>query len=183
MLLNKNDSSNQLIHLTSQPFRNFLFNHHQFLIAKQNSNFIQTEQFNKLDPKIASFFKNLNLFEQNNDVRSTNSLANNLTVAGAYTQTDINQQFEPEVASLDFVVKVYKDVPLDIAIIMFGYIMPLLLIITIIFNSMIVIVLSQKHLRTPTNMVLLTMAIFDMLTLIVPSPWYFYAYFLGKSRF
>ena len=181
MFLNLSDSTpNQLIYSTapatiSKPFRNFLFNH-QFLIA-QNSNLIQAEQFNKLDPKIALFLKNFNfnLLDQSN---------NQTASVGAYTQTDSDQFEELEhVNNLDFVVKISKDVPLDVAIIMFGYIMPLLLIITIIFNSAIVIVLSQKHMRTPTNMVLLSMAIFDMLTLMFPSPWYFYAYFLGKFFF
>ena len=168
------NSSNQLNqrHSTNitQPFINAFLSSHQFLIAAQNStnstNQIQAKQFSRLNPKIALFLKNL--FEQN--------VGTNQTIE-AYRQYDVK---EPEVDTLDSIVKVNKDIPIDIAIFMFGYIMPLLLIITILFNSMIVVVLSQKHLRTPTNMVLLAMAIFDMLTLVTPFPWYFYAYFLGE---
>ncbi|CAG2114270.1 unnamed protein product, partial [Medioppia subpectinata] len=58
--------------------------------------------------------------------------------------------------------------------------MPFLLIITIIANTLIVIVLAQTHMRTPTNLVLLAMAIADLLTLLFPAPWYFYMYTFGN---
>lgn len=80
---------------------------------------------------------------------------------------------------LEYLVNVNRDVPLVYALVMFGYIMPFLLLLTIVFNSLIVIVLSQKHLRTSTNLVLLAMAISDLLTLLFPAPWYFYMYTLG----
>ncbi|XP_015783782.1 sex peptide receptor-like [Tetranychus urticae] len=80
---------------------------------------------------------------------------------------------------IGLVVNVTKDYPLEYAIIMFGYIMPFLLIVTLITNSLVVIVLAQREMRTPTNLVLLAMAISDMLTLLFPSPWYFYNYTLG----
>ena len=38
---------------------------------------------------------------------------------------------------------------------MYGYIMPFLLVITIIANTLIVVVLSKRHMRTPTNFVLM----------------------------
>lgn len=167
MLLNKNNSSNGPFDyptsITGLLSKNFSFDH-QFLIAN-NSSYIQ-------DPKISLFLQYLS---QHGEKRTINQ-----TFADAYKQSNLIQEEILEVDNLNFVVKINKDVPLDIAILMFGYCMPLLLIITVLFNSMIVIVLSQKHLRTPTNMVLMSMAIFDMLTLMFPAPWYFYAYFLGK---
>lgn len=42
--------------------------------------------------------------------------------------------------------------------------MPALVAITTFTNTFIIIVLSQKHLRTPTNAVLLSMAVTDLLT-------------------
>ena len=177
MFLNRTDSSNPPIQSAqsnfSRPFREFLLSQ-QLLAAQPNASLIQPEQLEKLNPQIALFLKNLNLFEQNDD------RAVNQSIAGAYIQSSLPESYSPVVTNLDSVVKVYKDVPLEVAICMFGYIMPLLLIITILFNSMIVIVLSQKHMRTPTNMVLLVMAVFDMMTLMFPAPWYFYAYFLGE---
>jgi hypothetical protein len=60
---------------------------------------------------------------------------------------------------------------------MYGYVMPVLVAIAFMSNSFIVLVLSQKHLRsvfvpmhlryvfrTPTNLVLLSMAVTDLLT-------------------
>lgn len=170
MFLNRTESSNQLIHLAvapgnfTRPLREFLLNQ-QFLIAGQqaNASLVQPEQFDKLNPQIALFLKNLNLFEQNDD-RGANQ-----SVAGAYVQSNLPESYDPIVTNLDSVVKVYKDVPLEVAIFMFGYIMPLLLIITLLFNSMIVIVLSQKHMRTPTNLVLLVMVSHRLLLALIQS--------------
>lgn len=47
------------------------------------------------------------------------------------------------------------DSPLDYAMPLYGYCMPFLLIITIISNSLIVLVLSKKSMATPTNFVLM----------------------------
>ena len=82
-------------------------------------------------------------------------------------------------SEINYLVNVTADVPIEYAMVMFGYIMPFLLILTIISNSLVVIVLSRKHMITPTNIVLLAMAISDMLTLLFPAPWYFYMYTLG----
>lgn len=53
----------------------------------------------------------------------------------------------------------------------YGYIMPVILLITLICNTLIIIVLSKKHMRSPTNMVLLAMAFSDLLTISFPAPW------------
>ncbi|KAG9508671.1 Sex peptide receptor [Fragariocoptes setiger] len=79
----------------------------------------------------------------------------------------------------DMIVNITREYPFDYATIMFGYIMPLVLILTIITNTLVVMVLAQRHMRTPTNIVLFAMAIVDLLTLLAPSPWYFYTYTLG----
>lgn len=47
---------------------------------------------------------------------------------------------------------------------------------------MIVVVLSRPDMRTPTNLVLLSMAVADLLTLVFPIPWYFYLYTLGYYK-
>ncbi|XP_014666718.1 PREDICTED: sex peptide receptor-like [Priapulus caudatus] len=59
---------------------------------------------------------------------------------------------------------------------MLGYICPLLILITIVFNTLVVIVLFKKHMRTATNMLLTAMAISDMLTGVVNLPWWIYYY-------
>ncbi|CAJ0934682.1 unnamed protein product, partial [Mesorhabditis belari] len=75
-------------------------------------------------------------------------------------------------------VNISSLVPLDWAIPLYGYMMPFLVIITTITNCFIVIVLSQKHLRTPTNGVLLAMAITDLMTGLTSIPWFIYYYTL-----
>lgn len=77
-------------------------------------------------------------------------------------------------------LNVSRDVPETLGVLLFGYGLPILLVLTIITNLLIVIVLSQVHMRTPTNIVLLAMAIADLLTLLVPAPWYIYLFTFGN---
>lgn len=79
----------------------------------------------------------------------------------------------------NMILNVTKDFPLPYAKFMFGYMMPVLLLITLITNSLVVMVLTKPHMSSPTNTVLYTMAIVDMLTMLSASPWYFYIYSLG----
>jgi neuromedin U receptor 1 len=62
----------------------------------------------------------------------------------------------------------------------FRYIAPFLLATTIVANTLIVVVLSRRHMRTPTNIVLMAMALCDMFTMLFPAPWLFYMYTFGN---
>ena len=84
--------------------------------------------------------------------------------------------------NITFLLNISRDVPEDLGVVLFGYVLPFLLVATLITNLLIVLVLSQAHMRTPTNLVLLAMAIADLLTLLSPAPWYFYLYTLGNHR-
>ncbi|VDM46640.1 unnamed protein product [Toxocara canis] len=75
-------------------------------------------------------------------------------------------------------INISDSVPLDWALPLYGYLMPVLVALTSITNSFLVIVLSQKHLRTPTNYVLLAMAVTDLLTGLTSVPWFLYYYTL-----
>lgn len=77
-------------------------------------------------------------------------------------------------------INVTCELPIDYAVPLYGYIMPFLLIITIIANTLIVVVLSKRHMRTPTNVVLMAMALCDMFTLLFPAPWLIYMYTFGN---
>ncbi|KAH9416027.1 hypothetical protein DERP_000523 [Dermatophagoides pteronyssinus] len=68
-------------------------------------------------------------------------------------------------------------------VVLFGYITPIFFLITFAANILIVLVLSRPTMRSPTNLVLLSMAVADLLTLIFPVPWYFYMYTLGYYKF
>ena len=61
--------------------------------------------------------------------------------------------------------------PPELTVPIYGYIMPMVLLVTFICNALIIIVLSKKHMRTPTNLVLLAMAVSDLLTIVWPAPW------------
>lgn len=54
--------------------------------------------------------------------------------------------------------------------------MPIIVAITLATNSFIVLVLSHKYLRTPTNFVLLAMAVSELLTGLSCLPWLLYYY-------
>lgn len=62
----------------------------------------------------------------------------------------------------------------------YRYIAPFLLATTTIANTLIVVVLSRRHMRTPTNVVLMAMALCDMFTMLFPAPWLFYMYTFGN---
>ena len=77
-------------------------------------------------------------------------------------------------------INITTEMPISYAVPLYGYIMPFLLIITIIANTLIVVVLSKRHMRTPTNVVLMAMALCDMFTVLIPAPWLIYMYTFGN---
>lgn len=84
--------------------------------------------------------------------------------------------------SNDSVYNITKIVPIEYAKVMYGIMMPILVVITLISNSLIIMVMTRRHMQTPTNLVLLWMAVADLLTLLFPSPWYFYMYTLSNHQ-
>jgi hypothetical protein len=65
-------------------------------------------------------------------------------------------------------------------IILQGVCAPLIIIISIVLNSLIAVVLLQKHLRSPTNILLLAIAFYDTLTGLFPFPGYIYVFTFRK---
>ncbi|XP_055844789.1 sex peptide receptor [Episyrphus balteatus] len=72
------------------------------------------------------------------------------------------------------------DTLLAYSIPLYGYCMPFLVMITITSNTSIVLVLSKRSMATPTNFVLMAMALCDMLTAIFPAPGLSYMYTFGN---
>jgi hypothetical protein len=60
--------------------------------------------------------------------------------------------------------------------------MPIIVAVTLATNSFIVLVLSHKYLRTPTNYVLLAMAVTELLTGLSCLPWLLYYYTLSGYK-
>jgi hypothetical protein len=65
-------------------------------------------------------------------------------------------------------------------IILQGICAPLIIIISTVLNSLIGVVLLQKHLRSPTNILLLAIALYDTLTGLFPFPAYIYVFTFQK---
>ncbi|VDK17485.1 unnamed protein product [Anisakis simplex] len=74
------------------------------------------------------------------------------------------------------VISISAQVPLSWALPLYGYVMPFIVTVTLATNSFIVLVLSKKDLRTPTNYVLLAMALSELLTGLSCFPWLLYYY-------
>ena len=123
--------------------------------------------------------KLLLLFDWNNN--STDKMVNDTMTQIRFNHSNTSLMLSPNQLIPDL-INITQSTPLEYAMVMYGYIMPFLLLLTIVANTLIVLVLAQKHMRSPTNLVLLWMAVADMLTLVCPSPWYFYMYTLGYHR-
>ena len=70
--------------------------------------------------------------------------------------------------------------PSTFLIILQGFCAPLIIIISTVLNSLIAVVLLQKHLRSPTNMLLLAIALYDTLTGLFPFSVYIYVFTFKK---
>ena len=64
----------------------------------------------------------------------------------------------------------------------YGYISPILAVINVITNSLVCVVLLKRNMRSPTNTILLFMALSDMLTGVTPVPAFVYFYTLKKYK-
>ncbi|XP_037932351.1 sex peptide receptor-like [Teleopsis dalmanni] len=118
-----------------------------------------------------------------------NSTANNSQMFLDYNGTDYSYQqynnFSERCQMFDLNTNMSYwnltcDTPVDYVEPLYGYCMPFLLVITVVANSLIVLVLSKKSMATPTNFVLMGMAICDMLTVIFPAPGLWYMYTFGN---
>jgi hypothetical protein len=65
-------------------------------------------------------------------------------------------------------------------IILQGVCAPLIIIISTVLNSLIVVAFLQKQLRSPTNILLLAIALYDTLTGLFPFPAYIYVFTFKK---
>uniref|UniRef100_A0A1Y9IVJ8 G-protein coupled receptors family 1 profile domain-containing protein n=1 Tax=Anopheles minimus TaxID=112268 RepID=A0A1Y9IVJ8_9DIPT len=63
---------------------------------------------------------------------------------------------------------------------LYGYCIPVLLLITLAANSLIIIILKKRTMASPTNFILMAMAVCDMFTLLFPAPGLMYMYTFGN---
>ena len=77
-------------------------------------------------------------------------------------------------------MNISREFPIDYAYTLNGLFMPILIVITMIANTLVVLVLAKRKMRSPTNTVLLCMALSDLFTVIPPAPWLLYMYTFGN---
>ncbi|XP_066956831.1 sex peptide receptor-like [Macrobrachium rosenbergii] len=116
---------------------------------------------------------------------SFTTLDDNITQDDGHVYPDlcgnnVSQGGNPNVSGFHRYINVSEQYPLELAMPLYGYAMPFLLIITTIANTLIVAVLWQRHMRSPTNAVLMAMALSDLLTVVFPEPMFFYMYTLNN---
>uniref|UniRef100_A0A0N5BC34 G_PROTEIN_RECEP_F1_2 domain-containing protein n=1 Tax=Strongyloides papillosus TaxID=174720 RepID=A0A0N5BC34_STREA len=69
--------------------------------------------------------------------------------------------------------------PIWLAKPIYGYAVPIVTLISLLTNSIAILILSNKSLRTPTNHILLTMATSELCTAFSSMPWVLYYYTFG----
>lgn len=78
-------------------------------------------------------------------------------------------------------LNVTLDYPLADSDLIYGYVIPMMTVVTLVTNTLIVIVLSRPDMRTPTNIVVMAIAITDVIIMIIPAPWYVYLFAMGNK--
>lgn len=63
-----------------------------------------------------------------------------------------------------------------------GIVSPPIILLTVVTNVLVCLVLVKKSMRSPTNALLVAMAMSDMLTGLLPLPCFLYFYTLGNYR-
>ncbi|CAI5454233.1 unnamed protein product [Caenorhabditis angaria] len=66
--------------------------------------------------------------------------------------------------------------------VVYGQIFPVLVLLAVFANAAVAIVLSKKHMVTPTNVVLKYMAIAELLVGLVPLPWTLFFFTMGNYQ-
>ncbi|KAK6033255.1 7 transmembrane receptor [Ostertagia ostertagi] len=77
------------------------------------------------------------------------------------------------------IVNISQSQPPWLARPLYGLAAPAIILVTLVTNSFVIVVLSNKNLRTPTNYILLSMAITELMTGLSSCPWFLYYYTFG----
>ncbi|OWF55404.1 sex peptide receptor-like [Mizuhopecten yessoensis] len=93
-----------------------------------------------------------------------------------------NNSFENVTTDAPFLLDLTVSFPIRYAVPLLGYFSPVLILITLVTNTLVVIVLLKKHMRSPTNAILAGMALSDMFTGLFPLPVFLYFFGLGNYK-
>lgn len=61
-----------------------------------------------------------------------------------------------------------------------GYLMPLIAAVTLVNNALVLVILMRRQMRSPTNALLIALAVSDTLTCVCPVPCFVYFYTVGQ---
>ncbi|XP_060086233.1 sex peptide receptor-like [Ylistrum balloti] len=94
----------------------------------------------------------------------------------------VNNSFENVTVDIaPYVLDLTNSFPIRYAVPLLGYFSPVLIFITLVTNTLVVIVLLKKNMRSPTNTILAGMALSDMFTGLFPLP--VFLYFFGMDHY
>lgn len=134
----------------------------------------------KMDVNTTNFIDTSTIYLSSTNISISSSTTPSFhQLVSTNNQTDEENSTTTAAPPMEY-LNITTEMPIAYAVPLYGYCLPFLLVITVVANSLIVIVLSKRHMRTPTNMVLMAMALCDMFTLLVPAPWLIYMYTLGN---
>ncbi|XP_046562162.1 sex peptide receptor-like [Haliotis rubra] len=69
-----------------------------------------------------------------------------------------------------------EEAPVDLAVPLMGYAAPAVVFLTLVLNAVVVVVLTRRRLRSPTNVILVSIAVCDTFTALFSLPGYMYTY-------
>lgn len=161
---------------SSLPSFNCSAHYSRFSSSSRSSN---NNNNNNINPIIAS--ANGTITHNSNFDNNSFIINNNHTIdAGAGSNTD-NSIINDDMNGT-FVVDLAGSYPMKHATIIFGYITPFVVAISVMTNVFVVAVLTRKHMRSGTNIILCSLAMVDLFTILSGSPWYLYIYTLGHYK-
>ncbi|XP_067684111.1 sex peptide receptor-like [Haliotis asinina] len=69
-----------------------------------------------------------------------------------------------------------EEAPVDLAVPLMGYAAPVVVFLTLVLNAVVVVILTRRRLRSPTNAILVSIAVCDTFTALFSLPGYMYTY-------
>lgn len=107
-------------------------------------------------------------------------MTDNLT---ASKDSNFSDECEGSFSNITNIELANNTLPSDLAVPLYGYALPIIVILTLVANSIIITVLTRRHMRSPTNVLLIAISLSDLMTLITPAPIFFYMYTLGHHEY
>jgi len=93
-----------------------------------------------------------------------------------YTSDEEDWDYTLNLTHQRFHLNLTNFTPIEYAIPLLGYAFPALFIIIVVTNTLVMVVLSKRHMRCPMNAVFIVIALCNILTALFPAPWFLYVH-------